>query len=108
MQVYSVRLSNIGSIAALIAIVVIAGCVLNPKAEFDKWYVDDALGQSFSKRTEGYCAPLSEEVTDRGTVIYSYRYLCHKPDSDCTIFYEVAQDTIIAAWHKGADCWMRY
>jgi len=82
----------------------VSGCVLNPKAEFDKWNVDDALGQSFSKRTAQYCPALSEEATDRGTVVYSYRYQCQKPNSDCTIFYEVRQDTIIAAWHKGSEC----
>jgi hypothetical protein len=82
----------------------VSGCVLNPKAEFDYWNVESALGKSFSKRTENYCPPLSEEATDRGTVVYSYRYQCQKPNSDCTIFYEVAEDTIIAAWHKGSDC----
>lgn len=99
-----VRLRSFGVAASLVVLAIVAGCVLNPRAEFDRWEVEYALGQSFSKRTANYCPPLSSEATDSGSIIYSYRYQCRKPNSDCTIFYEVRQDVIVAAWHEGTEC----
>jgi hypothetical protein len=47
---------------------------------------------------------LSAETTARGTTIYGFRYFATKPNWDCILFFEVSEDTIVAAWHKGKDC----
>ena len=86
---------------------VVAGCVLSPAYQFEKWYIHGVIGKPLSVPTVKWVPPLSIEPTDRGTRVYTYAYHCYYHDrsaGDCTIFYEVAQDTIIAAWHKGPDC----
>jgi len=93
------------------SLLVVAGCVLDPAYYFDKWYVDAVIGKPLSFPTAKWGPPLSVEETDRGTRIYAYAYhydYLDRSAGDCTIFYEVTEDTIIAAWHKGPDCVYRY
>ena len=91
--------------AACIAILAFgAACVLNPWAEFRRQAEEANIGRSFSQRTAKWGPPLSAETTARGTTIYGFRYFATKPNWDCILFFEVSEDTIVAAWHKGKDC----
>jgi hypothetical protein len=81
-----------------------AGCVLNPWAEFRQQAEEQKIGQSFSRRSAEWAPPLTVETSTRGTKIYAFRYFATRPKRDCIVFYEVAEDTIVAAWHKGKDC----
>lgn len=88
------------------AIMIVSGCVLDPSYAFEKWYGRGVVGQRLSVRTAEWDAPLSVEETDRGTRIYAYAFHCCYPRrGECTIYYEVKEDTIVATWHKGPDCW---
>jgi hypothetical protein len=81
-----------------------AACVLNPWAEFRQQAEEQCIGQSFSQESAKWAPPLSVETTTRGTRIYAFRYWATMPKRDCIVFYEVAEDTIVAASHKGKDC----
>jgi hypothetical protein len=97
-------------VAQIAGLVVVAGCVLDPAYYFEKWYIHGVIGKPLSFPTAKWEPPLSVEETDRGTrvYVYAYHYRHDPPRGDCTIFYEVKEDTIIAAWHKGPDCEYRY
>jgi hypothetical protein len=90
--------------ACLAMLALSAACVLNPWAEFRQQAEEQKIGQSFSQRSAEWAPPLSVETSTRGTKIYAFRYFATRPKRDCIVFYEVAEDTIVAAWHKGKDC----
>jgi hypothetical protein len=97
----AMRVLAYGSLAVLLA-----GCVLNPYAEFRRQYETDAIGKNFLERTKGGYAPFRPpEVTAAGTVIYSlYGNYDRRGGGMCVLFYETRNDVIIHAWHEGKLC----
>ena len=89
--------------ACLTALALNTGCVLNPWAEF-RQREEQHIGELFSQESADWAPPLSVETSTRGTKIYAFRYFATRPKRDCIVFYEVAEDTTVAAWHKcGGD-----
>ena len=97
-------------VAAVIIGVLASGCVLSPSWRFKHEVIPAAIGKSFPNHLAmSLGPPIHVEQTERNTVVYAYRYYPNNQASDdCTIFYEVSQATIIAAWSKGPDCVYRY
>ena len=85
---------------------------MSPSWQFENQIIRAALGKPLSNRTvESMGPPISVEDTSRGTRVYAYAYHCYYHDrraGDRTVFYEVAQNVIIATWHKGPDCVFLY
>ena len=97
---------SFGFAAILTILTLSAACVLMPRAEFERQVERDSIGKSFSQWTTGWAPPLSVETTTRGTRIYAFHFWAKYPKRDCILFVEVADDTIIAATHKGKTCFL--
>ena len=85
--------------AALLSCV--AGCVLNPAAEYHRQYEEAALGKDAQAWMRGRLRAHPPRQTESGTVIYSFDYLAN---ADCVQYYEAREGVIIRAWHEGKQC----
>ena len=85
---------------------------MSPSWQFENQTIRASIGKPFPNRlVESMGPPISVEVTKQGSQIYAYAYHYYYFDrsaGDCTVFYEVKEDAIIAAWHKGSDCVLLY
>lgn len=88
------------------ALLLMTGCILSPHGEFESQYEESMIGQSYSRTVAQWPGRRSERVADtsRGNATYRVPLFLFGPNTECVVYYEVASDEIIRAWHEGDDC----